>query len=297
MSKHIRLTASHVDKALSKFATENYKLSIQLSTNGFSFSVLEVNRNKLLSVESYQLDKPESISPSVSHESVVLLAIEELFSQFKWIGKKFAALNFIVESNKSTLVPMPLFDPAEINTYLDFSHNITKDEDIISNSMVNLEAFNIFSINKTLREKISSMFPDSTILNISNTLIEGILINHKNQSIKNKVFVNVRNSYFDVIIVDGKRLIFFNTFKYKTKEDFIYFLIFVFEQLRINPEDVELVLLGNIRKNSPLYEMAYNYIRKISFANRSEMIKYSYVFDDVPGHFFYNLLNSNLCGL
>ena len=297
MSKHIRLTASHVDKALSKFATENYKLSIQLSTNGFSFSVLEINRNKLLSVESYELDKPESISPSVTHESVVLLAIEELFLQFKWIGEKFAAVNFIVESDKSTLIPMPLFDPSEINTYLKFSHNVSKDEDIISNSMINLEAFNIFSIYKNLREKISSMFPDSTISNISNTLIEGILINHKNQNIKNKVFVNVRNSYFDVIIIHGKRLIFFNSFKYKTKEDFIYFLIFVFEQLRINPEEVELVLLGNIRKNSPLYEIAYNYIRKISFAKRSELIKYSYVFDDVPEHFFYNLLNSNLCGL
>lgn len=297
MSKHIRLTASHVDKALSKFATENYKLSIQLSTNGFSFSVLEVNRNKLLSVESYQLDKPESISPSINHDSVVLLAIEELFLQFNWIGEKFAAVNFIVESDKSTLIPMPLFDPAEINTYLKFSHNVSKDEDTISNSMLNLEAFNIFSIYKNLREKIFSMFPGSTISTISNTLIEGILINHKNQNIKNKVFVNVRNSYFDVIIIHGKRLIFFNSFKYKTKEDFIYFLIFVFEQLRINPEDVELVFLGNIRKNSPLYEIAYNYIRKISFGKRSELIKYSYVFDDVPEHFFYNLLNSNLCGL
>jgi len=297
MSKHIRLTASHVDKALSKFATENYKLSFQLSTNGFSFSVLEVNRNKLLSVESYELDKPESISSSVTHESVVLLAIEELFFQFKWIGEKFAAVNFIIESDKSTLIPMPLFDPSEINTYLKFSHIVSKDEDIISNSMINLEAFNIFSIYKNLREKITSMFPDSTISNISNTLIEGILINYKNQNIKNKVFVNVRNSYFDVIIIHGKRLIFFNSFKYKTKEDFIYFLIFVFEQLRINPEEVELVLLGNIRKNSPLYEIAYNYVREISFARRSELIKYSYVFDDVPEHFFYNLLNSNLCGL
>jgi len=297
MSKHIRLTASHVDKSLSKFATENYKLSIQLSSNGFSFSVLEVNRNKLLSLESYQLSKPESIATSVTHESVVLLAIEELFLQFNWIGKKFAAINFIVESEKSTLIPMPLFDPAELNTYLKFSHNVREDEDIISNSMPNLEAFNVFSILKNLREKISSMFPDAIISNISNTLIEGILINHKNQNIKNKVFVNVRNSIFDVVLIDGKRLIFHNSFKYKTKEYFIYFLIFVFEQLRINPEEVELVLLGNIQKNSSLYEIAYNYIREISFGKRSELFKYSYVFDEIPEHFFYNLLNSNLCGL
>ena len=297
MSKHIRLTASHVDKLLSKFATENYKLSIQLSSNGFSFSVLEVNRNKLLSLESYQLSKPESIATSVTHESVVLLAIEELFLQFNWIGKKFAAINFIVENEKSTLIPMPLFDPAELNTYLKFSHNVREDEDIISNSMPNLEAFNVFSILKNLREKISSMFPDAIISNLSNTLIEGILINHKNQNIKNKVFVNVRNSIFDVVLIDGKRLIFHNSFKYKTKEYFIYFLIFVFEQLRINPEEVELILLGNIQKNSSLYEIAYNYIREISFGKRSELFKYSYVFDEIPEHFFYNLLNSNLCGL
>ena len=51
-----------------------------------------------------------------------------------------------------------------------------------------------------------------------------------------------------------------------------------------------------IEKSSPHYELLFRYIRHIDFATRNEAVHYSHVFDDIPGHAWYSLLNPVLCG-
>jgi hypothetical protein len=52
------------------------------------------------------------------------------------------------------------------------------------------------------------------------------------------------------VIVKDKELLFCNTFTYETKEDFIYYILFTTEQLKLDPEDLDLILLGNIHEDS-----------------------------------------------
>ncbi|MEA3399321.1 MAG: DUF3822 family protein, partial [Patescibacteria group bacterium] len=40
-----------------------------------------------------------------------------------------------------------------------------------------------------------------------------------------------------------------------------YFLLFVLEQLKLNPEEIELIFIGAIEKSSNLYEIIFKYIR------------------------------------
>jgi hypothetical protein len=68
------------------------------------------------------------------------------------------------------------------------------------------------------------------------------------------------------------------------------------QQLNLNPEEVPVTLLGNISTKTAHFELIYKYVRNVDFALRSESASYSYVFDDVPGHSFYPLLNPVLCG-
>jgi hypothetical protein len=68
-------------------------------------------------------------------------------------------------------------------------------------------------------------------------------------------------------------------------------VIFVFEQLNLNPEEITLALLGNVEKFSPVFDLLFRYIRNIEFVSRNDGFDYSYLFNDVPGHFYYSLLN------
>ena len=101
----------------------------------------------------------------------------------------------------------------------------------------------------------------------------------------------------DIVIIEGNQLLFYNAFPYHSKQDFIYFIIFVIEQLNLNPEDIELKFSGKIDKKSTLYDIAWKYIRNIGFQELPASYRYSYVFNDIPAHYYFVLLNSGICEL
>ena len=78
------------------------------------------------------------------------------------------------------------------------------------------------------------------------------------------MYVHIQTDNFQIIAAKNQKLLLFNTFDYKTEEDFIYYLLFVAEQLNLNPETLQVKLFGTISKESNLYQVAYKYIRNVS---------------------------------
>lgn len=285
---------SNIDKALNKEADKKYseifELSIQFSLDGFSFCIYDNENNKLIALESYafqELDDYRQLSSEIN----------DLVSDKALLRRSYKKTNIIFESPKSTLIPFPLFDKSEIHSYLQFNHKVEDWENIRFDKLINLEAYNIFTFPECINKTIKENFASANISNFSSSLIESLLIKYKNQNLENKVFVNLRSNIFDIIIIDGTKLKLFNSFRFRTKEDFAYFLLFVLEQLKLNPEEIELIFTGAIEKSSNLYEIIYKYIRNIDFIERNDLFRYSYVFDNIPSHFYYNLININLCEL
>ena len=126
--------------------------------------------------------------------------------------------------------------------------------------------------------------------------MESLYVNYKNVMGEGRIFLNVRDGEFDLMIFRGKQLNYCNSFPFRSPEDMVYYLIFVMEQMNLNPEAVPLVLLGDTERKSSVYDLLYRYIRTIEFAARNETFNYSYLLDDLPGHSFYTLFNSEQCG-
>ena len=106
----------------------------------------------------------------------------------------------------------------------------------------------------------------------STVLVEKLLNDYtKNDSVS--FFINVATTHFEIIVSKDKKLLLYNTFTYKTSEDFIYYILFAVEQLKLNVEDISVVLLGEIKKQDALFKIVYKYIRNVSFLE--EKSKYS----------------------
>ncbi|MBQ0740483.1 DUF3822 family protein, partial [Aquimarina celericrescens] len=86
-------------------------------------------------------------------------------------------------------------------------------------------------------------------------------------NISTTVFANINEISFDIVVISKGNLILSNTFPYQTKEDFLYYLMYTTEQLKLNPEEFKLVILGNLLKDSDFFKIAHKYIRNISFGN------------------------------
>ena len=79
---------------------------------------------------------------------------------------------------------------------------------------------------------------------------------------------------------------FFNNFKFNTKEDFAYFLLFAMEQNNISGTDTLVRFSGLIRPASEIIDLCGRYVKDIRFVEDPQVSK---ALDEVPFQYYYIL--------
>ena len=269
---------SKIDASFSERNLPDYDLVLQVSERSCAYSIFDHENNRFIALEAYEVPLPQ------------------LIGQNQWMKNPFRSVSIIVENNRSTLIPSALFEESEKETFLNFSMEPEVKEKVLFDRLSRLEIVNVYGVNDTLHDQIFGFFPEAMVCHVASLLIESIWMNFKNLITDKRIFIFVREEAFNMLIFDKKQLVYSNAFHFRAPEDFVYFVIFVMEQLNLNPEEVLVTLLGNIDRKTPHFDLIFKYIRNVDFALRSESTQYSYVFDDVPGYAFYPLLNPVPCG-
>ena len=142
---------------------------------------------------------------------------------------------------------------------------------------------------------LSQFCKKTNIYHTSTILIDSLIkeFSERNQEIR--AFINVKKNVYELVVINNSDLIFHNYFNYNTKEDFIYFLLFTFEQLKVDNETVPLYFMGFVEEKSPVVELCSRYIRNIRFFNRNNNLNYSNELDSIPYYYYYTLYNSISC--
>jgi len=244
----------------------NLELSIQISLSGLSFCILQSDTKTITTLRHVNFDK--KLNPFE-----VLDKLTHLFNTEDVLQVPFNNVNVIHANELSTLVPKPLFKEDCLADYLKFNSKILKSDFIAFDEITSNDSVNVYvpyiNINNFIYEKFGSF----TYKHFSTILIEHILFIEKNSE-NTKVYVNVNSNHFEIIVIEKGKLILYNTFEYTTKEDFVYYILFTAEQLKLNPETLNLILLGDVNKDTDLYKIAYKYIRHVSFGKRLDNYKY-----------------------
>ena len=266
-----------VDESFDLKKSNTCHLSILVTENSTSYAILDTNTNKYLVLKQIPFIKEDDILTS-----------------FRELGvTSFRSVTCAVSHNKFALIPSALFDDENKESLLGFNHPMSSEEKIHSDTVRSLDAKNLFSLSRTLESTVRKQFPNVHFIHNSTPFIEGLLVQNKNNSGK-KVFADFASDHFTVAILDGRELLFSNAFSYKTAEDIAYYMLFVYEQLHLNPEVVELILSGAIEKTAKEHSLLYNYIHHVKFAVRPDGFQYSYKFHDIQGHNFFSLFNQYL---
>ena len=170
----------------------------------------------------------------------------------------FNQVTLLYATNLYTLVPVSLFDEKKASEYLKFNSKILANDFISHDTLKNQDLVVVYvpyiNINNYFFEKYGSF----QYYHTTSILIRTIM-NAEKFSNEAKVYLHVQTESFDCLIVKEGKLILCNTFSYRTPEDFIYYLLFCMEQLKLNPESTEVVLSGDIKKESEIYTIVYKY--------------------------------------
>ena len=203
------------------------------------------------------------------------------------LNQEFTSVSVTHSNNLSTFVPLPFFNKDNLREYLQYNLKVLENEFITYDTLESAEIANVYipfvHINNYLFDRFGSFEYKHTSSVLVETLLKENLLNDKTH-----FFVNVETEIFQIVVLKNKKMEFFNTFNFKTKEDFIYYILFTAEQLNLNPTAFQLTFLGAIEKESELYEITYKYIKNIDFIQvdflLSEDVK-------ISNHSHFTLLN------
>lgn len=241
---------------ITDLADTNFKkLSIQVSLNGLSFCVADtVSHNVLHSdIISFQEEcLPEKL---LNH-------LKALFQKYQLDEMKFDEVSVIHRNTLFTLVPKPLFDQNSLSDYLKFNTKILPNDALAFDEFDHQDMVNVYVPYTNVNNYIYELFGEFTFFH-DGTIIISTLLNNADSSENPICYVHVSDTQLDICILDSKKLLLYNSFQYKTKEDFTYYVLFVLEQLELDVSTVNVKFFGAIEEDDPAYSMCLNYINNM----------------------------------
>lgn len=250
------MTNETTNSILENSKSEYNKLSIQVSLNGLSFCVLDTLSNTVIASERVVF-KNELTPYAVQKE------IKQLFDKNSIQQAKFSEVVVIHRNNLFSLVPKALFNKEELANYLKFNAKILANDHLEYDEVNNLDLVNIYVPFVNINNYIYDLFGSFEFMHHGTVLIQSLINSHGSNS-EPVCYIHIMEGHMDITVIRGKKLVLYNNFSFTAKEDFIYYLLFTMEQLKLDSETTKFKFFGAIEEGDDLYRLAHKYIMDIS---------------------------------
>ncbi|MCC9044511.1 DUF3822 family protein [Myroides sp. M-43] len=229
-----------------------HKLLIQVSLKKFSFAI----KDKLAHEITYFASEALITSKPIEEQ------LDKFFQKHAELSDKYDEIIVLHDNALNTFIPKDLFNEDAMGNYLQYTTKVFSTDyfayDELETSKINNVYVPYVSINNYLIDKFGSF----NYQNI-NTLLVEILLKKSVQNLEKEVYAFLQKDHFELIVVQNGELVFFNSFQYQTAQDFIYYILFTYEQIQLDPEVIPLHLMGRADEGDSYYQQAYDYIRKV----------------------------------
>ncbi|WP_378175162.1 DUF3822 family protein [Aquimarina sp. SS2-1] len=263
-------------------STTKHTLSIQVSLNGLSFCTVNSD-GEITAIEH------DNFGIHLSPEQV-LDKIKYSFDHHPNLQYDFDTVEVIHQNDLYTCVPKALFDPESLKDYLKYNIKVLDNDFIAYDELEPHEIVIVYIPYTNINNFFFDTFGSFTYKHSSTILLDTILAKEKNSE-TTTVFAHMNPTSFDLVITEKGKLKLGNSYIYDTHEDFLYYVMFAAEQLRLNPEEFQLIFLGDITKASKAYHIAHKYIRHVDFGSRNNLIKISDHLTPIDDHQHFVLLS------
>ena len=254
-----------------------YHLSFLLNAYGYTYCIVDTVKRDVVAVKNQSFDQ------NITHEDSLHI-LTDLIDRDIYLDKNFKSEDFIYANKRTSIVPLDLFDRSKLREYFTINHKLMPYEELHFNKITEINAVVIFAIPSYLTTLMINKFPELRFNHQASNLIKQIKTLNTN---KVDTIINISKNYMDIVVAKEKQLILHNNFVFKTDQDFMYYLLKVYESLKIEGADQTVTVMGDIKRNSALHKIINNFVSKVRFAKVSNV---SYKFDKIPQQYFINML-------
>lgn len=269
---------SHFGEAFDAEKSSHYRMAIQFSLGGLSYALLDAETNTIVALECYQSNLLESSDD-------LFRCLEKALESKELSSKTFQNVTCLVDNRICTLIPRPLFNEADQAQLLEFSIPVPEDYSIISEPVAAAECVNVYALPKMLNDSIRSKWSGARITHTSTVFVDSFIKGETDTA----AYIQVRNRDFDMLIIKNGKLNFFNNFRFNTKEDFAYFLLFALEQNGLSGIDTPVCFTGLIRPASEIIDLCGRYIKDLRFVETPHTLHADKALADVPYQYYFTL--------
>ena len=256
--------------------TENFHLSIEVSPTKLKYTLLNTENLEYLLFKSVE----------VGNNLLTAIGSEEILKQ------TFFSTSMCYSNFPTTIVPNELYSEIDKEKYLQFLSD--KKGTIKTDKIHQNNATTIYSVKEDIVHLMNQIQSGVIEKNSSTIIIEQLIKQYKNLTEKTAfLFINRKN--IELIILKKGELILHNYFDVNNSIDVLYYTLFGFNQLKMNPEESNLYLFGNIEKGDENYILIYDYIRNIKFGSLSNFLSFNEELKRVSQHQNFSLFSQILC--
>ena len=258
----------------------SYHLSIQLGIYHFSYCLLNTTTFTYDYVKKYPLTSKDNTATEITE---IINNDANLKAEF--FSQSIAFVNF-----PSTLVPDRLYKEEEAETLLAFNTKVNGT--VLADNIVSQKAHLIYSVPESILTIVSNFFPKAKYKAQESILIQQYSqLNTENK----KAYLYLNEQKVGITIFNGDKLIFNNSFKYASKEDLLYYVLFSFEQLKLSPDSINVSVFGTIEDTDESFSLMYEYIRNIKLGKRPHQFTFPTEFNPLADHKYFGLFTQILC--
>ena len=216
------------------------------------------------SVDSKFINQSNSVFPDK-------ININEILSELKNILNEFNLLNIIkvtlILNNKlSVLVPKDFFNEENCLDYLKFNSRLLKNDTASFDYIEEFEVHNVFITYGNVTNYLIEKFGSFEFFHYSTVLLKKLYSDTPKDKIA-RIYVNINKSYLNIIVFKGKELNYYNTFDFKSKDDILYFILFVIEQNKIINNETKMKLIGEEKIIKNYYDYLSKFIKNLEMKN------------------------------
>lgn len=262
---------------------KKYVLYIELYYDKYIANIIDTENNKLIGYYNH---------PILYHNNVLLNSrITELktFFNHEILRNNYKKQLVFIDTTHKTLIPKSLYLPDEKNEYLSVIFDKKQNKSVLYNTPVFINnSVMIYGIDKEFSEIITQNYSEP-LINCKNAVTIAYLLSLFKNTETTNVCVDVKTDYIDIIVLNGNNLLLQNSFEYKTEHDFVYYVLLVYDYLKLNNEINMLYIMGNIEKNTQIVELLKKYIKHIDFFTIHKDLKITYKLNKYPMHYWFGL--------
>jgi len=243
------------DQSFDLARANEYKLSIQVSLDGFSFSVVRIYDNRLVGLKN--------VPAKISTEKFIARRFSEWIQSEEIFNNHFSEIHVQYNTANFTLLPGEFFIEEKQNELAGMLFEQEVTSQVISNLDEISEIQFLFTVPVNLFTEITSKFGDCSIVHPSAALAKKYPSDIK-EGEKGALLYFSKNSFI-LLLFSEDNLLLANRFNFSHANDVVYYLMAVLNQHKITPADAKIYLSGEIFKNNQPESLLREYFSKTEF--------------------------------